>query len=77
MTTTSDDQRFYIAILASPDESGLIADIVYAGQQVADVRLINGTCTVSLYGDAGLSLPLEQFCSALKSAADRIREIEA
>jgi hypothetical protein len=76
MTDENDPERFYVAIAAEADEPDLVADIVFAGQQVADVRLIDGSWIVTLYdpfGAEGYRLPLEGLRDALEDAAKRLK----
>jgi hypothetical protein len=69
-------ETFYVAVLAAADEADLIADIVFAGQQVADVSRIDGCWTVTLYdpsGAEGFKLPLVELRAALRDAARRLQ----
>jgi hypothetical protein len=66
---------FYVAIAAEVDEEDLVADIVFAGQQVADVRRLDQVWTVTLYTESGadeIRLPLDGFLAALRQAAERL-----
>jgi hypothetical protein len=76
MTEPDGDDTFYVAIVAEADEPELVADIVFAGNQVADVRLIDGGWTVTFYdpfGAEGFRFPLDGLRAALTEAAERLR----
>lgn len=67
---------FYVAVAAEADESDLVADIVFDGRQVADVRRVDGNWLVTLYdpvGAEGYSLPLDGLREALDDAANRLK----
>jgi hypothetical protein len=77
MTEPSGTESFYISVAAEADQPDLVADIVFAGQQVADVRLVEGVWTVTLYdprGSEGFKLPLDGLRSALREAAERLHQ---
>lgn len=77
MTESRETESFYVSVAAEADEPDLIADIVFAGQQVADVRLVEDVWTVTLYdrqGSEGFKLPLDGLLGALQEAADRLRQ---
>lgn len=76
MTGSFEVGPFYVSVSAEADEQDLVADIVYLGQQVADVRRVEESWTVTLYdpfGAEGFSLPLEGLRTALDDAAQRLR----
>ena len=77
MTESSGTGSFYVSVAAEVDQPDIVADIVFAGRQVADVRLVEGVWTVTLYdprGSEGFKLPLDGLCNALREAAVRLRE---
>jgi hypothetical protein len=76
MTGSADGRPFYVSVLAAVDEDDLIADIVFAGRQVADVRIVAGKGVVTLYNSAGAEgsgMPLDGFRAALDEAVDRLQ----
>ena len=75
MTDPSGTESFYVSVAAEADEPDLVADIAFAGKQVADVRLVDGAWTVTLYdpsGSEGFKLPLDGLHAALRDAAERL-----
>lgn len=66
---------FYVSVAAEANEPDLVADVVFSGRQVADVRRVDGSWTVTLYdpfGHAGFRLPLDGLIAALGNAAERL-----
>ena len=53
MTEPSGTEYFYVSVAAEVDEPDLVADIVFAGRQVAAVRRVAGVWTVTLYDPSG------------------------
>jgi hypothetical protein len=47
------EAEFYVAVAAEVDEGQLVADIAYAGEEVASVRNVGGTWMVTLYVPVG------------------------
>jgi hypothetical protein len=75
MAEADSDDAFYVSVAAESDEPDLVADIVFSGNQVADVRRVDGTWTVTLYdgfGVEGFRLPLHGLLAALSDAAERL-----
>ena len=76
MTEPSGGEGFYVSVSAEADEPDLVADIIFAGQQVADVRLGDAGWTVTIYdpfGAEGFRLPLDGLRAALADAAARLK----
>lgn len=76
MTESNSPSNFYVAISAEADEPDLVADIVFAGQQIADIRLVEGSWLVTLYdpfGAEGYRVPLDGLRDALDDAANRLK----
>jgi hypothetical protein len=67
--------RFYIAVAAEADEDDLVADIVYDGQQIADVRRVGGRWEVTFYCPASdrLRLPADEFVAVMQDALRRLQ----
>jgi hypothetical protein len=75
VTEPSGTESFYVSIAAEAGEADLVADIVFAGRQVAAVRRVAGVGTVTLYdpaGSEGFELPLDTLRAALREAAERL-----
>lgn len=76
MTERGYGGEFYVAVAGESGEPDLVADIVFSGSQVADVRRVAGTWIVTLYdasGSDGFRLPLDGFLAALRDASERLR----
>ena len=75
MTEPSGTDSFYVSVAAEADEPDLVADVVFAGRQVAAVRRVDGVWTVTLYdpsGSEGFKLPFDGLRTALREAAERL-----
>jgi hypothetical protein len=76
MTHPDDDATaLYVAVAAEADEHDLVADLVFRGQQVADIRRQEAQWVVTLYdplGVEGFRVPLTALRAALEDAATRL-----
>jgi hypothetical protein len=72
------DKRFYVAVAGEPDSDELIADVVFEGEQVADVRRAGDAFVVTLYAPLAsnsLTMPLLDFVAALNDAQQRLSQL--
>lgn len=76
MTQPRPPQEFYVAISLEADQPEPIADIVFGGQGIGDVRMIEGEWKITIYagnGTPACQLPFGGFLDALIEANLRIR----
>lgn len=69
---------FEVTVSGEANEDELIADVMYRGRGVADVRFVDERWVVTLYvppGSDRLAVPLQGFRAALDDACRRLEAV--
>lgn len=74
----STQNEFEVTVSAEVDEDELIADVIYRGCGVADVRHVEGSWVVTVYVPASsdrVTFPFQGFLASLEEARARLESV--